>query len=149
MFAVSIREIIVDSGFIVALFHETDSANFAANALEVRLGNDFQFVTTGFVVQEIFWLLRKRVNNQKALEFMCCVKDKLIQVPFLPENWAQKVTALLHKYADRELDLADASIIVLADHLNLGDVASVDFKDFEVLRWSDGKKQFNNFMLGI
>jgi predicted nucleic acid-binding protein len=77
---------------------------------------------------------------------MDCVHAELILFPALPNQWVEKATVVLRKYSDKKLDLADASIVVLADHLNLGDVLSVDVKDFTMLRWGNGKKTFHNLM---
>jgi uncharacterized protein len=140
------QKVIVDTGFMVALFHENDKQHQAAVELENKLGDSYQFVSTVFVIQEICWLLLKRVGHHKVLEFMDIVSDELILLPTLPDKWIENTTAILRKYSDKNLDLADASLVVLADHLNLGDIISIDIQDFTVLRWSKGKKHSNNLM---
>lgn len=140
------NKVIVDTGFIVALFNERDSEHDAAMKIEQKLGDSYHFVSTVFIIQEICWLLMKRVNHEAAIKFMACVQE-LIELPPLPDQWIEKTIPILRKYSNRKLDLADASIVVLADHINLGDIISIDRKDFSVLRWGEGKKCFNNFML--
>lgn len=140
------NKVIVDTGFIVALFNERDSEHDAALKIEQQLGDSYHFVSTVFIIQEICWLLMKRVNHEAAIKFMDCVQE-LIELPPLPDQWIEKTIPILRKYSNRKLDLADASIVVLADHINLGDIISIDRKDFSVLRWGEGKKCFNNFML--
>lgn len=140
------NNVIVDTGFIVALFNEKDKEHQAAAKVERQLGDSYQFVSTFFVIQEICWILSNRVGHNAVIEFMDCAKD-LIDLPALPDQWISKTTSILRKYSDRKLDLADASIVVLADHINLGDVISIDRGDFSILRWGNGKKCFNNLML--
>lgn len=142
------KYLIVDSGFIVALFNEKDSNHKAAFETDQELGESYQFVSTVFVIQEICWLLLKSVGHDSVIKFMEWVQEE-IELPPLPNQWISKVTPILRKYSDRKLDLADASIVVLADHMNLGDVITIDRKDFSVLRWGGGKKHFNNLMLDI
>ena len=140
------NSIIIDTGYIVALFNEKDEHHRAATELDQQLGDSYQFVSTVFVLQEICWLLSQRVGHHMLLQFMDCVHAELILFPALPNQWVEKATVVLRKYSDKKLDLADASIVVLADHLNLGDVLSVDVKDFTMLRWGNGKKTFHNLM---
>ncbi len=137
--------ILVDTGFIVALFNEQDPYHKAAVDLDSHLGDDYQFVSTVFVFQEIYWFLSK-IGQHAVLEFIGCVQEQLILLPPLPDQWLKQATTILKRYSDKKLDLADVSLAILADHLKLGDVASVDIKDFIVLKWNDGKKHFNNHM---
>jgi predicted nucleic acid-binding protein len=141
------KEVIVDASYVVALFNENDAQHQAAAELEQKLGDEYQFISTVFVFQEICWLLLKKAGHHKMLGFMGWVYEGLMLLPALPDCWLEKSIPILQKYSDRKLDLADASICVLATHLNLGDIASLDFKDFSVLRWGNGKQPFNNFMV--
>lgn len=144
------EKIIVDTGFIVALFNERDKEHLNAVKKENELGDSCQFVSTIFVIQEVCWLLSNRLGcPQKAIDFLESVQDGFISLPSLPDNWIKKTSEILSKYLDRKLDLTDASIVVLADHLNLGKILTIDRKDFSVLRWCSGKKFFNNLMNDI
>jgi uncharacterized protein len=44
---------------------------------------------------------------------------------------------LMQRYANLPMDLADASLIILAEHLGHGRILSVDQRDFNTYRWSD------------
>jgi uncharacterized protein len=44
------------------------------------------------------------------------------------------VQKILAKYGDREIDLADACLIHLANELGTGDILTLD-RDFQVYRW--------------
>jgi predicted nucleic acid-binding protein len=56
-----------------------------------------------------------------------------------------RIAALLEKYRDLPADFADASLIALAERLNLRQVASVD-RDFVVYR-TLGNRTFENVFL--
>ena len=49
------------------------------------------------------------------------------------------LSAISQRYLDRDVDLADASLIWLADRLNCIEVLTLDRRDFAVYRLSNGK----------
>jgi predicted nucleic acid-binding protein len=131
---------------MVALFNEQDSCNQQVVQWENEYGDDYQFVTTHAVIQEIYQLLLARVGNRAISEFLKCVKEGWIQVLNLPGEWTQKAINILERFLDKTLDFADISIVILADLVNLGDILTVDRKDFAFLRWGNGKNCFNNLL---
>jgi predicted nucleic acid-binding protein len=46
---------------------------------------------------------------------------------------------LLAKYRDISMDLADASLVVLAQESGVRDIATIDQRDFSVFRTENGK----------
>ncbi len=52
----------------------------------------------------------------------------------------------MEKYADLPMDFADASLVVLAEHLGHGRILSVDRRDFNTYRWKN-THPFENLML--
>lgn len=42
----------------------------------------------------------------------------------------------MENYANLPMDLADASLVVLAEHLETGRILTVDRRDFNVYRWN-------------
>ena len=48
------------------------------------------------------------------------------------------VRQILRKYKDREIDLADACLICLADQFGTGDILTLD-QDFAIYRWGRNK----------
>jgi len=53
---------------------------------------------------------------------------------------------LMQKYRDLPMDLADASLIVLAEHLGHGRILSTDLRDFNIYRWNN-QNPFENLLL--
>jgi len=45
------------------------------------------------------------------------------------------MSALMHRYHDQPMDLADASLVVLAEQLGESRILSTDRRDFEIYRW--------------
>jgi uncharacterized protein len=52
----------------------------------------------------------------------------------------------MERYADLPMDLADASLVVLAEDLGHGRIVTVDRRDFSVYRWGKNKF-FENLLL--
>jgi uncharacterized protein len=50
------------------------------------------------------------------------------------------------KYADLPMDLADASLVVLAEHLGHGRILSTDQPDFRTYGWKQ-RRPFRNLLL--
>jgi hypothetical protein len=62
----------------------------------------------------------------------------------LPHQHLQRVPALMQQYAQLPMDLADASLVLLAEHLGHGRILSTDERDFETCRWKR-HRPFDNF----
>ncbi len=56
-----------------------------------------------------------------------------------PED-GSAMLALLEKYRDRPMDLADASLVVLAGRLGITDILTIDRADFDVYRLSGNRR---------
>jgi uncharacterized protein len=46
------------------------------------------------------------------------------------------MTELMEQYTNLPMDLADASLVVLAEHLQHGRILTVDRRDFSTYRWN-------------
>jgi hypothetical protein len=56
------------------------------------------------------------------------------------------LTALMQQYADLPMDLADASLVLLAEELGEGRIVSTDERDFHAYRWKS-QHPFSNLLL--
>ena len=63
----------------------------------------------------------------------------------IPSEPARKIPALMKKYAKLPMDLADASLVLLAEHLGHGRILTTDQRDFGAYRWKS-TKPFVNLM---
>ncbi len=69
---------------------------------------------------------------------MCFIRDyqaRLFEVFELNRTHSSRVAELMQKYQDLPMDLADASLVILAEHLGDGRILSTDQRDFGVYRW--------------
>jgi len=137
--------IITDTGFWLALRNKKDK--YHLHALEcAEKYNTERFVTTWPVMVETFYLLMSRLSYEDALAFIHAYKICAFDVVNLHHSDAARIEVLCRKYADLPMDLADASLVILAERLNHGRILSTDQRNFKTYRWKH-RKPFNNLML--
>jgi predicted nucleic acid-binding protein len=125
--------ILADTGFFYALLDRDDDwharCRDAAAALEEGL------VTTWPVLTEAVHLVSRSLGVEPAAALMEEVADGEVVVwDMTPESRA-KVPTLLRRYADLPMDLADASLVLLAESLGHGRILTTDQRDFRTYRW--------------
>jgi predicted nucleic acid-binding protein len=98
------------------------------------------------VLTEVTHLLTARVGIRQALDFMDAIAQGACEVPPLPENALAHAAALMRQYQNLPMDLADASLVILAEHLNEGRILSTDLRDFSGYRWKS-TRPFTNLLL--
>jgi predicted nucleic acid-binding protein len=57
-----------------------------------------------------------------------------------------KVPVLMKRYADLPMDLADASLVLLAESLGHGRILTTDERDFRNYRWKS-RRPFQNLLM--
>jgi len=89
---------------------------------------------------EAFFLIKRLVSYQKAVELFESYSRSEFDIFDLRKERASRVIEIMKKYEDLDIDLADISIVILAEHLNTGEVLTVDSNDFDTLRWHRNKR---------
>lgn len=79
----------------------------------------------------------------KIFSFLQNFEKGAFSVFSIPEMEYTALSSAMRKYKDLPMDLADASLVLLANHLNSGDILSTDCRDFETYRWKN-HHPFNN-----
>jgi predicted nucleic acid-binding protein len=125
--------IAADSGFLYALVDRSDAwhARAAAQAGTAAEG----WITTWPVLTEVCHLFQRRLSPQPAQALMADVADGLLVVWDLPRDQLARIPPLMQQYAALPMDLADASLLLLAEHLGHGRILSTDERDFGTYRW--------------
>lgn len=67
------------------------------------------------------------------------VEDATLKLHNLTASEMKKMNALRRKYQDTPMDMADASLVVLAESMRLKQIFTID-SDFYIYRLSDGSK---------
>lgn len=124
------KPVLLDTGVIVAWLDRSEK--YHRRCVEVVEHLRFPLVTCEAVIAESCYLLR---NLSGAAESVLeNVISGVFQIPFQLAGVAGDVRRILHKYKDREIDLADACLIHLANSFGTDEILTLD-RDFSVYRW--------------
>jgi len=133
-----VRNVVVDSGFLIGLFDETDPLhNRCRGFLRDYRGG---FLTTEAVLTEALALL-SHAQQMRCLEWLGdAVSAGLLAVDREAVDF-RAVEKLARKYADLPMDFADASVVLLATRSGVREILTADRRDFAVYRLS-GRARF-------
>lgn len=124
------KRILIDAGPLVALLNAHDSAHAVCSTTAKEL--PLPLLTTWLVLAEAGWLLRRTADGVKDLlqliigEVVVCVE--------LDSQAASWMASCIQKYADLEPQLADVSLLYLAEREGISSVFTLDRRDFSVYR---------------
>lgn len=129
------ERILVDAGPLVAILNVRDSSHQVCCDFlhECRL----PLITTWPVVAEAAWLLRSVPNGVSQLLGM--IETGVVECLDLSAAAAEWIRVEMERYADLQSQLADVSLLYLAQQMGLNDVFTLDRRDFLVYRNSRGQ----------
>jgi predicted nucleic acid-binding protein len=136
--------IIADTGFWIALLNDKDK--YHTNAKQALKQYNEPLITTWPVITETCYILLKRKGAQASANFIYNFSQGLFSVFELDTSHGEKISQLIQQYANLPMDLADASLVILAEHLGHGRILSVDQRDFNTYRWKN-TQPFENLLL--
>ncbi len=138
---------LADSGPLAALFNRSDKHHTPAAAFFRQHGARLKLLTTWEVVSEVMYFLDFSAAAQS--DFLLWLhaghERGLVQIAALTEADLPGLATLIRKYADRPMDLADASLVWLAEKTGVTDIITIDRADFAVYRTSKRKAFRNRF----
>lgn len=135
--------IIVDTGFLYALLDRRDAWHERAVAAAPTVEEGW--VTTWPVLTEATHLIGRRLGSRFAASLMDEVADGGLVAWDIPPDQARRIPAMMHRYQSLPMDLADASLVLIADHLGHGRILTTDERDFGTYRWKN-RQPFNNLL---
>lgn len=137
--------IIIDTGFFVALHTKKD--RYYKKAVQVcEQIKHRKWITTLPVIVETSHFFIQQDNIQAVMLLMNILENDLLELFQITNGHFSAIKTLMLKYKDLPMDLADASLIILANELNSGDIVSTDQRDFKTYRWKN-HHPFQNLLL--
>ena len=124
------RNVLLDTGPWLALFHGADRHHARTVQWLRREGSNIRLVSTWPVLTEVAFFLRAR-TKQCMLEW---IERGAIELVDLGERDRRAMHASIGRFADQRPDLADASLLAVAERLGIDEVATFDRKDFSTYR---------------
>ncbi len=128
------RDVLLDTGPLVAVLDASDSHHRRV----VPVFSDLltRLITTEAVVTEACHLVgRGGGGSQVPLELLIVAR---IPILGLDSEGHQQAARLMVRYADTPMDYADATLMVLADGLNIGTALTFDRRGFSTYRRARG-----------
>ena len=128
--------ILIDTGPIVALLDRDDRHH----DLCVEILKDIRepFVTTWPVLTECFYLLNFSWEVQDSLWLF--IERGGIEIYSLERDLIIRCRELMKQYHDLPMDLADATLVAVADILEVPKIFTLDHKDFSIYRFKQKRR---------
>lgn len=139
--------IIVDTGFWFGLLDRRDRYHEPCRRFLAECSEPL--VTTFPVLTEALHLLMNRGRTSQGISLLAVLDSLRQQGKFstfsMTDEHCPRLRELMAQYQDLPMDLADASLVVLAEQLGVGRIVSTDQRDFHAYRWKN-TKPFTNLL---
>ena len=130
------KQILIDSGPLIALFDASDKHHHeAVNFIKT---NKYPLVTTLASITETLHLLD--FNRNAQIDFLEWVYRGAVEIHNIERDDFERIKELTIKYRDLPMDFADSCLVYLAEKLNLNSIATID-RDFTIYR-IQGRRKF-------
>jgi predicted nucleic acid-binding protein len=135
--------IIVDAGFLYGLLDKSD--RWHQRCVELANNGRESWITTWPVLTEASQLVLRWLGSAQTAALLQEFSDEQIMLWELPSAARHQLPALMRRYANLPMDLADATLVLLAEHLGHGRIATTDERDFGAYRWK-ARRPFENLL---
>jgi len=136
--------VLIDTGYWCVLANPKDKHHQRAITVSKSMQEDP--ITTWPVITETCHIIQRELGPTAVVRFIKLLQDNEIDIFRLDTVHLPAVQRLIKKYADLPMDLADASLVILAEELGHGRILSTDRRDFKTYRWKN-HKPFQNLLL--
>ncbi len=128
---------LIDTGALLALLDADDDWHERCRDAFHELR--FPLATTSAILAEFFHLLGP--NPRHVANAWRFIRSGAVTVLPITDDDTARLQELMAQYADRPMDLADATLVVLAERESLTTIFTIDHDDFETYRIG-GRKRF-------
>ena len=131
---------IIDSGPLIALFDRSDKYhNDVLNFMKEYKG---KLITSWAVITEVSHMLD--FNLQVQIDFLKWCEVGGIEVYDITQDEISNIRVMMEKYIDIPMDLADGTLMYIANKQNIKNIVSID-SDFDIYRTLK-KQSLNNLL---
>ena len=125
------RQAVDDTGFIVALTNTNDTAHVSARQNFIRFEQIFLPQST---LTEILFLIRRDAGTATVINFLDSLYRSRLKLTCLNDQDIKRTTQLLKQYQDSRIDFVDASVMAMAERLEIRNILTLDRRDFSLVR---------------
>ncbi len=135
------QKTLVDSGPLIALFDKSDRYHHTIlNFLKEYKG---ELITTWAVITEVSHMLD--FNLKVQIDFLKWIELGGITIYNISQDEISQIRVMMQKYLDIPMDLADASLMYVANSEKIDKILSID-SDFDIYRTLK-KESLNNLLI--
>ena len=134
------QKTLIDSGPLIALFDGSDKHHL--KVVEFLKTFEGELVTSWSVITEVSHMLD--FNLRVQIDFLKWVELGALTLYEISQNDITHIRAMMEKYSDIPMDLADASLMYIADRQSIKNIISID-SDFDIYR-TIKKLHLNNLL---
>jgi uncharacterized protein len=131
-----VSRVLIDTGPLIAFFDHKDSEHRPVDEYLRHHRKTIELLTTWPVVTEVCHLLPRHLVNP----FLQWVWEGNARLCDVPASAIKDIADMMAKYSDLPMDLADASLLWLAENGGVRDILTLDARDFAVYRLSGGHR---------
>ncbi len=129
--------ILVDTSGLLSAMDASDPAQSrTAEALRAARGPR---LLSPFVLAELDYLLAHRVGPSAARRLLDEVVRGAYRLEVFGSDDVEQAAAIIDRYRDLDLGLADASIVVLAERHGINEIVTLDERHFRAVRGPGGR----------
>ncbi len=134
------QKTLIDSGPLIALFDKNDKYHLSVlNFLKSYKG---ELITSWSVITEVSHMLD--FNLQVQIDFLRWIELGGVVIYNISQNEISDIRIMMEKYLDIPMDLADASLMYIANKEKIKNIVSID-SDFDIYRTLK-KQSLNNLL---
>lgn len=128
--------IIADTSALLALFNGSEPAHAAVR--EVVDAEAEPLVVSPYVVAELDYLVATRLGVDAELAVLAELSGGAYHLAEMGPADLEAAAAVVGRYRDQELGVADASLVVLAERHRIRSLLTLDHRHFSVVRPASG-----------
>ena len=127
---------IVDTSALLAFFDRDEPDHDAV--VRAISSTDERLIVSPYVLAEVDYLIGSRRGVEAELAVLQELAGGAWDLAAMSGEDIERAALVIERYADQEIGLADASIVVLARRHGTRTIATLDRRHFDVLRPLDG-----------
>lgn len=129
---VSIAPVLVDTGIIYALADRSDAWHLRARTFVESFKGTL--IVPSMVIPEACYLLQAHLSLQAETAFVKSLVNRALRLEQVDEDDLSRAAQLMEAYPDLKIGLVDASVVAVAERLNISSIMTTDRRHFSVIR---------------
>ena len=123
--------VIADTGFIVALTNISDPKHGLVKNVYLKQQNMLMPQT---VLAEVAYLVGREAGIKNVATFLQGLSKSRFSLIALTTEDILRIVEILENYIDSRIDFVDASVMAMAERLNITTILTLDYRDFSLFR---------------